>query len=177
LRVRRDEGDLCGGSGALSTGVFGLEGAVLEDGGAPLFEVVVDAVGPWKGTGVGAKPFHVVMFNIVLKLAQFSVLGGRKGGVGVNIVKTSVKLFDVGQDQEKVGVDLRSVVIVSHVSVVVELWLVKVRWERILLGNFWAIPVRGVRSPKGSRSRRRIWLVNSRGSLVALDRVASSGHD
>jgi len=37
-----------------------------------------------------------------------------------------IKLFDVSSDQEEVGVDLRSVVVVSHVGIVVKLWLVEV---------------------------------------------------
>ena len=44
LRVLSDEGNLCGGSGAFSASIFGLEGAVLEDGGMPLFEIVLNAV-------------------------------------------------------------------------------------------------------------------------------------
>ena len=39
------------------------------------------------------------------------------------------------------------------------------------------IPVRGVRCPKGGRSRGRIRLVNGCNSLLALDRMASSGHN
>ena len=71
---RGDEGDLSSRGGAFGPEVFGLEGAGLEDGRMPLFEIVFDAVRPGKGTRVRAKPFHVVVFDIVFKLAKFSVL-------------------------------------------------------------------------------------------------------
>jgi len=65
----------------------------------------------------------------------------------VDIIEALVEMFDVLGDREEVGVNLWGVVVVSHVSIIIELWLVEVRWEGILLGNFWAIPGSGVRCP------------------------------
>jgi len=63
------------GGGAFGSEVFSLEGMGLENGCVPLFEIVFDAVRPGKGTGVVAKPFHVVAFDVIVKLAEFSALG------------------------------------------------------------------------------------------------------
>ena len=65
----------------------------------------------------------------------------------MDIVETTIELFDVLGNREEVGVNLWCVVVVSHVGVIVDLRLVKERGEGILLGDFWAVPGRRVRCP------------------------------
>ena len=109
---------------------FSLEGPSLKDCRAPLSEVVFDLVGPGKGTGVGAKPFHLVGFDVVLELVELRALGGGEGGVRVDIEESPVEVFNVFGDW-KVWMDGWNIVIVvvnllSHVVVVVNLGLVEV---------------------------------------------------
>ena len=134
-RQRRGVGVLGHRGSTFGSEVFRLEGAGLEDGGMPLFEIVFNAVGPREGTGIGAKPFHMVIFDVVFELAEFGALGCRKGRVGVDIVDLPIEVFNVLSDQEEVWVDMWGVIVVVLVygGIIVDPRLVEVRWEGVLL--------------------------------------------
>jgi len=72
---------------------FSLEGLSLKNCRAPLLEVVFNPVGPRKGTGVRAKPFHAVGFDVVLELVELGILGSGEGGVRVDTKEPPVEVF------------------------------------------------------------------------------------